>query len=100
MRVRWRGLWDQRAGQKQITRGRNVIASLIPEIRKAQKWRMQKHQSGKEQREQKKLLHPCGRWRLRFWASIGMRIGMRQRLRRHQWTGPPGARGSSLISPK
>src|SRR5713226_5239518 len=95
MRIGWRGLRNERAGQKQVARGRNVIARLVPEIRKAQKRRMEKHQSRKEQREQKKLLRPGGGSRLGF----SFQIGVRRWPHRHQWTGPPGARGSSLISP-
>ena len=71
MRIRRRGLRNERARQVQVARRGHVIAGLIPEIGEAQQRRMQKHQSGKEQREQEQLLRPAKRRRcLCFWNGV------------------------------
>ncbi len=77
MRIRRRGARNERAVQEQIARGGNVIARFIPEIRKAEKGRMQQHQAGKKEREEKDLLRPGGGCWLRFCFHVRQCISER-----------------------
>ena len=51
MSIAWHGLWNQRTVSKEVIRGRDVIAGLIPKIREPQQWPVQKEDRCEDQRE-------------------------------------------------
>ena len=55
MRVRWRGIWNQRAREK-IAGGGNVIAGFVPKIRKPEQRGVKGDQKNGEENKQSRSL--------------------------------------------